>query len=135
MAVLSTANTALTPSTHVDVVRDDEGLVIVAVVVAVVVVVAAVVVVVAMDVAATFSLTMVIIFCMMRGKIPPNSIYVIPSNGGTNQLLANKCDGVNVVVVVDDTKDDDDDSNHPHHCCSGTGRSTTMGATLYRNKH
>ena len=117
-----------------DVVRDDEGLVIVAVVVAVVVVVAAVVVVVAMDVAATFSLTMVIIFCMMRGKIPPNSIYVIPSNGGTNQLLANKCDGVNVVVVVvvvdDDTKDDDDDSNQYHHCCSGTGRSTTMGATL-----
>ena len=127
MAVLSTANTALTPSTHVDVVRDDEGLVIVAVVV----VVAAVVVVVAMDVAATFSLTMVIIFCMMRGKIPPNSIYVIPSNGGTNQLLANKCDGVNVVVVVVvDTKDDDDDSNQYHHCCSGTGRSTTMGATL-----
>ena len=123
MAVLSTANTALTPSTQEGVVRDDEGLVIVAFVVAVVVVVV-------VDVAATFSLTMVIIFCIMRGKIPPNSIYVIPSNGGTNQLLANKCDGVNVVVVVDDTKDDDDDSNHPHHCCSGTGRSTTMGATL-----
>ena len=128
MAVLSTANTALTPSTQEGVVCDDEGLVIVAVVAFVV----AVVVVLVVDVAATFSLTMVIIFCMMRGKIPPNSIYVIPSNGGTNQLLANKCDGVNVVVVVvdDDTKDDDDDSNQYHHCCSGTGRSTTMGATL-----
>ena len=128
MAVLSTANTALTPSTQEGVVCDDEGLVIVAVVAFVV----AVVVVLVVDVAATFSFTMVIIFCMMRGKIPPNIIYVIPSNGGTNQLLANKCDGVNVVVVVvdDDTKDDDDDSNQYHHCCSGTGRSTTMGATL-----